>query len=340
MTTLESALSEDSGFVYLARFVDDQVAQAVQNLDLEGINILPATRAGEPSAPLAVFVVRCRRRRRHGGVGTRVPVRPASFRRERNLDRRGIPFGVVLPDAAPSGSPGQNGDGIELTLDEPLQYVAERALSSALVSSHAISGTVVVMDVHTGDILAMANLVSNAATKQVREAASEPGVTNVYEPGSVFKLVTFSAALQAGTIAPTSELTIPPYMDIDGSVFHDAEEHGTEQLSATQVLAQSSNLGTIEMARKLGHDEDLRRDATPGHRATDRARLSRRVVGHRGASRQVGTDRSCVHRDRTEHRCHADAGPRHDELGGGGWGVRACRESSRRWSNPTALFGN
>ena len=68
----------------------------------------------------------------------------------------------------------------------------------------------------------------------------------------MFKLVTFSAALQAGTITPTSELTIPPYMEIDGSVFHDAEEHGTEQLSATQVLAQSSNLGTIEIAQRLG----------------------------------------------------------------------------------------
>ena len=109
------------------------------------------------------------------------------------------------------------------------------------------------MNVHTGDILAMASLVTDKKTHTVSEASQNLALTSVYEPGSVFKLVTFSAALGAGTITPTTELTIPPYMTIDGSVFHDAEVHPTEQLSATQVLAQSSNLGTIEIARRLGN---------------------------------------------------------------------------------------
>ena len=110
------------------------------------------------------------------------------------------------------------------------------------------------MNVHTGDILAMASLVHDTKTNQVSEAPQNIALTSVYEPGSVFKLVTFSAALQAGIIAPTTELTIPPSMTIDGSVFHDAEEHPTEQLSATQVLAQSSNLGTIQIAEHLKKD--------------------------------------------------------------------------------------
>ena len=119
------------------------------------------------------------------------------------------------------------------------------------------------------------------ATHKVSEASQNLALTNVYEPGSVFKLVTFSAALQAGTITPTSELTIPPYMMIDGSVFHDAEDHGTEQLSATQVLAQSSNLGTIEMAERLGLEE---RSST---RCSASGSASRRASSSRGSRQGI-----------------------------------------------------
>jgi cell division protein FtsI (penicillin-binding protein 3) len=98
----------------------------------------------------------------------------------------------------------------------------------------------------------MANLVANSRTHQVDEASQNLALTSVYEPGSVFKLVTFTAALQAAKITPTTEIQVPPYMDIDGSIFHDAEEHPLENLSATQILAESSNLGTIEIAKLIG----------------------------------------------------------------------------------------
>jgi cell division protein FtsI (penicillin-binding protein 3) len=250
--TIASELTEDSGFVYLARLVDDQVAQQVQNLNLEGINILPATQRVYPSTPLASSLIGAVDADGNGESGLEYQYNSLLSGQSGTLTDEQAPSGVVLPDAPASGSAGQEGDGIELTLDEPLQYVAESSLSQALLSTHAVSGTVVVMNVHNGDILAMANMVSDRATHRVSEASQNLALTNVYEPGSVFKLVTFTAALQAGAITPTTDITIPPYMVIDGSVFHDAEEHGTEVLSATQVLAQSSNLGTIEIARRLG----------------------------------------------------------------------------------------
>ncbi len=252
VSTIQSKLTENSGFVYLARLVDTQVAQAVENLNLQGINILPATQRVEPSTPLASSVIGGVGGDGSGASGLEYQYDSLLSGRSGTLTNEESPSGVVLPDAPVSGSSGHNGAGVELTLDEPLQYVAEQALSSALVSSHAISGTVVIMNVHTGDILAMANLVSRPSTHRVSEANQNLALTSVYEPGSVFKLVTFSAALQAGLITPQSEITIPPDMVIDGSVFHDAEVHGFEHLSATQVLAQSSNLGTIKMAVDLG----------------------------------------------------------------------------------------
>ena len=82
-------------------------------------------------------------------------------------------------------------------------------------------------------------------------------MTQLYEPGSVFKLVTFSAALQDGLINPNSEFTVPDQISLDGSTFHDAEPHPTEQLSATQILAQSSNIGTRTIAQGVGEQRLL-----------------------------------------------------------------------------------
>jgi cell division protein FtsI (penicillin-binding protein 3) len=137
-------------------------------------------------------------------------------------------------------------------VDEPLQYVAEQALGSEVLASHAKSGSVIVMNTHTGDILAVANMVPNAAHTAAVEASSNLAMTSVYEPGSVFKLVTFSAALQDGIITPSQVFTVPNSLTIDNWVFHDAESHPTEQLSATQILAQSSNIGTSEIAQGVG----------------------------------------------------------------------------------------
>ncbi|HMK63760.1 MAG TPA: penicillin-binding protein 2, partial [Acidimicrobiales bacterium] len=144
------------------------------------------------------------------------------------------------------------GTGIELTIDEALQYEAEQALGKEVSSSHAKSGVAVVMDTHTGDILAMADLVAGADSGTVQQAPSNAALTSVYEPGSVFKLVTFSAALQDGLITPAQVFNVPNSLNIDGWTFHDAENHPTERLTATQILAQSSNVGTIEIASLLG----------------------------------------------------------------------------------------
>ena len=167
------------------------------------------------------------------------------------------------------------------------------------------------MDVKTGDILAMADLrppagrpppgpgpsaagpsaaspstsgptlVSGADTLPagVEEAPSNSAVTQVYEPGSVFKLVTFSAALAAGLITPNQEIEVPASLPMGTYTFHDAEAHGTEQLTATQILAQSSNIGTIEVAQGLGENRPPGPDRQPRIRQADRPRLPGRVGG-------------------------------------------------------------
>jgi cell division protein FtsI (penicillin-binding protein 3) len=182
------------------------------------------------------------------------------------------PNGMVLPQASPvevaKAVPGQ---GIELTLDVPLQFQTERALGEELLKSNAISGTAIVMDTRTGDILAQANLVNTTQAPYagavpvppvipsktpvlpgIQQAMNNLAVTQAYEPGSVFKIVAFSAALQGGQISPQSSFSVPDEIKIDKYKFHDAERHGLIKMSATQILAQSSNLGTYQIARGVG----------------------------------------------------------------------------------------
>ncbi|MEI7478735.1 MAG: penicillin-binding transpeptidase domain-containing protein, partial [Actinomycetes bacterium] len=182
------------------------------------------------------------------------------------------PNGMVLPQASPvevaKAVPGQ---GIELTLDVPLQFQTERALGEELLKSNAISGTAIVMDTRTGDILAQANLVNTTQAPYagavpvppvipsktpvlpgIQQAMNNLAVTQAYEPGSVFKIVAFSAALQGGQISPQSSFSVPDEIKIDKYKFHDAERHGLIKMSATQILAQSSNLGTYQIAKGVG----------------------------------------------------------------------------------------
>ena len=89
----------------------------------------------------------------------------------------------------------------------------------------------------------------------VRDAMNNLAVTQTYEPGSVFKIVPFSAALLNNVITPSTHLSVPDYVVIDGKVFHDAEEHGLEDLSATQVLEYSSNIGTYEIGLRVALEQ-------------------------------------------------------------------------------------
>jgi cell division protein FtsI (penicillin-binding protein 3) len=160
------------------------------------------------------------------------------------------------------------GVGLELTLDSSLQYITERSLASELKSSNGLTGLAVVMDVKTGEILADASLVNtntpagvlgpipswgkSVVVPGIQQTINNLAFSQAYEPGSVFKVVTFSAALQDGLITPNTVFPVPNSVVVGGRLFHDAENHGLEHLSATQVLAQSSNIGTYEIGRLVG----------------------------------------------------------------------------------------
>jgi cell division protein FtsI (penicillin-binding protein 3) len=168
------------------------------------------------------------------------------------------------------------GQDLVLSLDEPLQYDAEQALAQAIVAARASQGIALLMDSKTGEVLADAELTmptpgnteppavpvrigapAGASQAQPVEAPSATAFTNVYEPGSVNKLITISAALQAGVIQPADMFTIPNSYRVADTTYHDAENHATEHWTVTDILANSSNIGTIQIAQRLGKDNLL-----------------------------------------------------------------------------------
>jgi len=288
--TLKAELSEHSGFVYLAHKVGGAEATKVTALALAGINVLPDTERVDPDGSLAATLLGTVGTAQKGQSGLEYMYNSLLAGRNGLAVEEMSPDGVPLPGRTIRSSAAVPGTGVELTIDAPLQYVTEQSLSAEILSSHAKSGIAIVMNTHTGEILSMANLVAKTVqpptpkptpappapaapagstasstttttappppppppVTTVVQAPQDLALTQVYEPGSVFKLVTFSAALQDGIISPDEEFTVPNTLTIDGWVFHDAENHPTESLSATQILAQSSNIGTIEIAQQLG----------------------------------------------------------------------------------------
>jgi cell division protein FtsI (penicillin-binding protein 3) len=266
--TLAVALHQHSGYVALAKQVSQSVANKVSADAFPGITIIPDAKRVVPNGELAAPVIGFTHGSGAGASGLEYQYNQLLTGHAGSETLFESPSGVALPSSPVlDKAVGSAGNGLELTIDEPLQYETEQALASEIVSSHAASGIAVVMDVKTGDILSMANLVatpSTAAAKSassanlispsgpVSEAQSNLALSQLYEPGSVFKLVTFSAALQEGLINANTSFSVPDHITLDGSVFHDAEVHPTEELTATQILAQSSNIGTSEIAQGVG----------------------------------------------------------------------------------------
>jgi cell division protein FtsI (penicillin-binding protein 3) len=125
-------------------------------------------------------------------------------------------------------------------------------------AGQAKGGMVVVMDTSSGDVLAMANARRNPDTGRVELAAANLAAVDTYEPGSVAKIVTAAGALQEGVATPQSTWMVPPREKFSDHVFTDAEPHPTEPMTLAQIIAKSSNIGTMNVSKDLGADAQSR----------------------------------------------------------------------------------
>jgi len=148
-----------------------------------------------------------------------------------------------------------NGGSVRLTIDRDLQYTVQKYLDDAVKHSHARGGQVTILDVHTGQVLALASTASfnpqDASTINAGQSL-DPTVQQVFEPGSANKIVTMSAAVEKRVIKPTTVFNVPDSIDLGGVTIHDAWWHPTQKFTATGIVSESSNVGTLMVAQKVG----------------------------------------------------------------------------------------
>ncbi len=271
MDTLRERLSGDGQFAYVARAVDsevgDRAAALVDQLGLTGISFGTEPRRTYPAGSLAAQLVGFVRSddTQEGLEGLEFAFddaltgTPGTQIVERDHYGTPIPQGELLIEPAVPGA------DIVLTIDRSIQYAAEQALAAALPATGAAGGTVIVLDVDTGEVLAMAtapgfdpNDRSGASPELYRNRA----ITDLYEPGSTLKVVTIAAALDMGIVAPSTRLDVPPDLLIHDKTYTDVGRERTEEMSVAEIVAKSSNVGTIMVQSLLGnadHYEYLRR---------------------------------------------------------------------------------
>jgi cell division protein FtsI (penicillin-binding protein 3) len=162
--------------------------------------------------------------------------------------------GYTIPGSERVDTPVVEGRDVRLTIDADLQWYAENALAKRVQDVGARTGSAVVIDVATGRIAAMANYPSfdpNDLNRLDLDKLSNRALTATFEPGSTGKLITFAAALERGVITPDTGVIVPNRLPRGTTKFKDNENHPTEQLTATGVIAKSSNIGTILVGERV-----------------------------------------------------------------------------------------
>jgi cell division protein FtsI (penicillin-binding protein 3) len=251
-----SDLSERSGFVYLARQLPAAQAHAVLGLGIPGIAGTPTMRRVYPRGALAAQVLGVLGTEGKGLAGLELSenaiLRGRAGERRVVSDARGQAIGVTDVHRETPGAQ------LTLTLDANIQQRTEAVLAAVGRVFHPHDATAIVMNPRTGSILAMANWPQlNPADPPSTPAALEEALQNRavsfdYEPGSTFKVVAVSGALESGLITPDTSFAIPDQIQVANRVIHDAEEHPEETLTTGEILAQSSNVGAIKIGALEG----------------------------------------------------------------------------------------
>ncbi len=246
-------LSERTGFVYLARALPAKAAQEVLALKIPGVTGTPVMRRVYPRGELAAQVL--------GEVGTE-GTGLAGLEYSRNAlltgfpgQRRVVSDAIGQPVSITETKREVPGKSLSLTLDVNIQQRVEDVLGAVARDFDPKDATAIVMDPRTGSILALANwpqVDANDPSVSPEEEMEDRAVGLAYEPGSTFKVVAVSAALEAGLITPTTPFNIPDQIQVAERTIHDDTEHPEETLTTEQILARSSNVGAIKIGAMDG----------------------------------------------------------------------------------------
>ncbi|MDQ8045503.1 MAG: penicillin-binding protein 2 [Solirubrobacteraceae bacterium] len=255
-TTLYDKLTADSGFEYLARLASPAQVKKIRALAIPGIGLTPKTRRQYPQDTVASQLVGMTGVDGTGLSGIELSLDKAltgeDGKRLLIRGRGGADAKVVYVKDEKTTQPGES---VKLSIDLRIQAEAEKQIAAAATKFQAKSATAIVMQPSTGKLLAVASwpkVDANDASEAPAAARAVAATSFNYEPGSTFKPFTVAGALEEHEITPDTTFDIPNQYQVADRVIKDAEDHGAETLTTGQILSQSSNIGTVKIAQRLG----------------------------------------------------------------------------------------
>lgn len=252
---LTERLSSDAHFVYLARQVDHDIGDQIRDLGLPGIGILSEPSRIYPGGSLAAQIVGFTDIDGHGLQGIEAHHDEILKGKPGQLMLERAPGGLDIASGVRELVPSQVGTDVVLTIDRDIQHAAEVAAAEAVEAFDALAASIVALDVATGEVLAMASAPGFDPNHRVEgdsEAWRNRAITDIFEPGSTQKALTIAAAIDQGLITPTTQLTVPDNIRVASSTFTDASTHPETMWTVEQIMERSSNVGTIQIAQRLG----------------------------------------------------------------------------------------
>ncbi len=253
--TLLNNLQSSGAFRYLARQIDPQIGEQVNELKIDGIKVISEPRREHPNGDCSGLAAVGRVNIDHVGM--------SGIEESRDEHLAGSPGRVVkevgingatIPGGFEEVTAPSEGRDITVTLDRNIQYQAESLLVDAVAGAGASKGVALVAIPATGEIVAMAN-VARGSDGMVNCTRENLAATWSYEPGSVFKPVTVAAALSSGAVYEHGNIAVPAELNIWDHRFVDTPPHPNVEWSPTEIVTRSSNIGTIRIARKAGEEK-------------------------------------------------------------------------------------
>ena len=248
---LETKFNSGATFVWVSRKLPPDKSDAVKALNLKGVYTMKENERFYPKRDMAAHVLGYvdLDEKGQGGIEHQL---------DKQIGGKGEKI-LVMADAKQRWFDGgqahrDEGANVVLTIDEKIQYVAERELQAGIARTHAIAGTVIIQNPNTGEILALANWPKfnpNSPGEVKPEARMDRAVSAIYEPGSTFKLITLAAALDQNLTRPGEVFDCENgSVLLAGHRIHDHKRFG--MLAVSDILAQSSDVGSIKIALRLG----------------------------------------------------------------------------------------
>jgi cell division protein FtsI/penicillin-binding protein 2 len=243
------------GFVFLARKADPERAQKLKERGITGVFFSSEERRAYPQGRIAAQALGYAGIDNRGLAGLELqldsPLAGKAGHERFIRDPSGRSIDVV------ESVPARDGDDVVLTLDHTIQSYAESVLQRTISNWGAKAASAIVLDPRNGEILAMAvvpGFDANRYGQSSRDLQRNRAVTDTYEPGSTFKVVTIAAALSTGIVSPSTAFTLPYEIEVADRRIHDSHERATQRMTVAQILSRSSNVGTVTVAQMLGQN--------------------------------------------------------------------------------------